>query len=86
MIIKREKNECSKMKLLIADLSCQTPLSEPPNQPLPGSSPQFILDMVFWGVEYPFGQFWSPVPAVLPHSFFCSPPHWWSTRKGKKFH
>lgn len=33
-----------------------------------------------------FGQFWSPVQAVLPHSFFFSPPHWWSTRKRKKVH
>lgn len=32
--------------------------------------PVHILDMVFYGVKYPFGQFRSPVLAMLPPSGF----------------
>lgn len=32
----------------------------------------YTLDTMFYGVEYPFGQFGSAAPAALPPMFFCS--------------
>lgn len=40
--------------------------------------------MMFCDVECPFGQFRSPVQAMVPPSFLCSPPHWQRMRQGKK--
>lgn len=50
---------------------------------LPSNSPQ-LLSMMFYGLEYTFGQFRSPVLALLPPSFFCVLPHWQSMRQEKK--
>ena len=43
--------------------------STPPGQ-LP---PVYILGMTSYGLEYPFGQLGSAVPAVSPPSFLCTP-------------
>lgn len=42
--------------------------------------PVYMLGMTFCGMEYPFGQPRSLVPAVVPPSFFCTPSHWQSMR------
>lgn len=64
------------------------PVPEPrsPRFPVTHSSPRHD----FCGVEYPFGHFGSPVPAVLHPSFvrvfwgfFCISPHRQSMRQGK---
>lgn len=36
---------------------------------------------ILYGVEYPFGQFRSPVP---PPGFFCVPPYWQSLRQNQR--
>jgi len=42
--------------------------------PLPPSSPSFtLLSMTSYGMEYPFGQLGSAVPAVPPPSSLCTP-------------
>lgn len=37
-----------------------------------GNSPSLYHGMLFCGVKYPFGLSRSPVPVVLPPSFFCA--------------
>lgn len=52
-----------------------------------GNSLSYIVGMTLHGVEYPFNQFRSPVPAMLLPSLVCIPPPlppWHSMRPGKK--
>lgn len=48
-----------------------------PSSQLP---PVYMLDVTFWGTEYPFGHLGSAVPAVLPW-LHVPPPHWQSPRQ-----
>lgn len=48
---------------------CPCTPNSPPFQVTPSV---YILGMMFSGVEYPFGQFRSPAPAVLSPAFLCT--------------
>lgn len=49
----------------------RAPFPNPDQPPLQAISPIYIQGVMFCGVEYPFGKFESPVPAMFPLWFFA---------------
>lgn len=76
-MVKGKNQDSKKKKWCTATLlttCCLMPDSIPAPQsaPFPGNPPVYILGMTFSGVEYSFGQFRSPVPAVSSPAFLCT--------------
>lgn len=76
-INKKRKTSDALLSCLPPSDQCQSPLPEPGSSTLPSN-------LMFYSVEYPFGQFGSPIPAMLPPSFICLSSHWHSMRLEKR--
>lgn len=83
-------NDNKQWKSSDAQYHCLPPLTDArppflnPGWPFWITTPVYRLDMTFHVLEYPLGQFGSPVSAILPPSFLFEPPQWQSRRQGKK--
>ena len=80
------KHMVVRTKQLIISLYSVTTVPE--HAPLSFLFPQlYTLSMMPYGMEYPFGQLGSAVPAVSPPSFLCPPALWceagWCEKQGR---